>query len=289
MFYQIILALAALVSAASAAYKVDGSAFQNGGLTAAQISQPLFFFAAGSCYPQDGEVDGQQTNGNPTTLCTINALSKGCLHQIPWSGQFNTKGNQVATYFSMDYCSGDNSWRVTYNLYFRHDASHESDWEWVSVIWKQDSHDGTWFTEGIMMEQDGQNAYYSWGNLNTFWDNGDMLSGTIGRGANHPKIYVDKWHHAMFPDPYGGNKDNCATAGRFRFRMNDWYMFDLENGNLASIDRISPSWGYGKATNPHATSAGICTKKTTKGEFGFFMELTKGGAQETIADSHEYL
>ena len=139
-----------------------------------------------------------------------------------------------------------------------------------------------------MMEQDGQNAYYTWGNLNTFWDIGDMLSGTIGRGANHPKIYVDKWHHAMWPDPYGGNKGNCATAGRFRFRMNDWYMFDLENGNLASIDRISPSWAYGKATNPHATSAGICTKKTINGEFGFLSRITEGGGQVPIADSHEY-
>lgn len=257
--------LAGLASTALAASQVDSSAFANGGNQAAQISQPLFFFAAGSCYPQDGEVNGQQTNGHDTTLCTVDKLADNCETQIPWQGSSQAKGPQVTTYFSIDYCSGDNSWRITYNLYYDHDSGHKSDWEWVSVVWNQDSSDHTWFTKSIIMEQDGDHVWYDWGDLDSFWDDSDMLVNGKGKSANHAKIYVEKWHHAMRPDPFDENKSNCANAGQWQYRQNDWYMFDLENGNLASIDRIDPGWDYGKATNPHDTSKGICNTAYTKG------------------------
>ena len=261
MLYSTIIALAALIAQALAAGKVDRRAFTtNGGFEAAQIAQPLFFFASGSCYPQDGEVNGRQTDGNGQDNCIIKNLSKGCQHQIPWSGNFNTKGPQVATYYSIDYCSGDNTWRVTYNLYFRHDQGHKSDWEWVSVIWKQDGGDQTWYTDSIILEQDGNHVHHAWADFGTFWDDNDKLESGTGQLRNHPRIYVDKWHHAMWPGPYGKSRSNCAVLPKFRFRMNDWYMFDLQNGNLASIDRIKPEWNYGKATNPHRTSSGICSQ-----------------------------
>jgi hypothetical protein len=43
------------------------------------------------------------------------------------------------------------------------------------------------------------------------------------RYLDHPKIYSNKYHHAMHIDTNGHNKDNCAVSSNNEFRMNDYY------------------------------------------------------------------
>jgi len=43
----------------------------------------------------------------------------------------------------------------------------------------------------------------------------------------------------MWPSSYTGNKNNCAVLPQYRFRANDFYMFNLQDGNLAPISRIN--------------------------------------------------
>lgn len=81
----------------------------------------MWHFADGSCYPQAAEVNGQQTNGNEAggDLCVLANLPSGCQDPGPWLGA-NTQGTDFPTYFTAKYCSGDNTWRISYNIYFRH-------------------------------------------------------------------------------------------------------------------------------------------------------------------------
>jgi hypothetical protein len=96
-----------------------------------------------------------------------------------------------------------------------------------------------WYTERVILEQHGETPSVSWRDLETFDNNADMFNGGKGQGKNHPRIYVDKFHHSMWPNAYRENKNNCATLPYLSFRANDWYMFDLQNGNLAPISRIN--------------------------------------------------
>jgi len=43
----------------------------------------------------------------------------------------------------------------------------------------------------------------------------------------------------MWPTPNNANKNNCAVIPAQSFRANDWYLFDLQNPNLAPISRIN--------------------------------------------------
>jgi hypothetical protein len=81
----------------------------------------MWHFADGSCYPQAAEVDGVQTNGNEPggDLCVLANIPTGCQDPGPWLGA-NTQGTDFPTYFTAKYCSGDNTWRISYSLYFRH-------------------------------------------------------------------------------------------------------------------------------------------------------------------------
>jgi hypothetical protein len=81
----------------------------------------MWHFADGSCYPQAAEVNGVQTNGNEPggDLCVLANLPSGCQDPGTWNGA-NTQGSDFPTYYTAKYCSGDNTWRISYNLYFRH-------------------------------------------------------------------------------------------------------------------------------------------------------------------------
>jgi hypothetical protein len=54
-------------------------------------------------------------NGSPAALTgagTCNDLGE-------WKG-VRTSGNPFPTYYTVKYYPGDNSWRITYSLYFKH-------------------------------------------------------------------------------------------------------------------------------------------------------------------------
>jgi hypothetical protein len=133
---------------------------------------PVWFFSSGSCYPQAAEINGQQTNGNAGSGCGLPAgtgLDKGCQSPGPWQGPA-TEGTPFPTYWTRSDCS-DGTRRVCFDIYFRHDSGHESDWEWACVVMKKGP-DGLWYRAGILLEQDPNQKYVSWGDLET-WDTWD--------------------------------------------------------------------------------------------------------------------
>jgi hypothetical protein len=140
---------------------------------------------------------------------------------------------------------------------------HRHDWEWVIVVFK--NFGGTYYRDRIIMEQDGGNAEYMWKDpkVQTFMDAGDMWNNDLGgKDRNHPKIYVTKMHHSMWPNVcHGGIKDDCFGT----FRPDDWYMFDFSDAsNLVDIGAgvnnggIDGNWDFGRATNPWWTVGGMC-------------------------------
>ncbi|KIM98963.1 hypothetical protein OIDMADRAFT_146637 [Oidiodendron maius Zn] len=253
------LSLAALAAGANE-YSTDQ--LQNDPLSVAMDAAPMWHFADGSCYPQAAEVNGQQTNGNEAggDLCVLANLPSGCQDPGPWLGA-NTQGTDFPTYFTAKYCSGDNTWRISYNLYFRHDSGHESDWEFMVVVLQQDPGNGNWFRDEVIFEQDGSSPHVNWGNLDTFDDVAN--SGDGQRNLNHAKVYVTKYHHAVWNTQYTGNKDDCLVLNADQFRPNDFYQYSastLVNGSLIPVD-----WDWGQAaSSPMAMygdgSQDVCNK-----------------------------
>lgn len=143
-------------------------------------------------------------------------------------------------------------------LYFDHDQGHKNDWEWVIVVFKNVNH--IYHRHAIIMEQDGKNAEYSWTDkiVQTFMNATDMWDDNLGgKDRNHPKVYVSKMHHSMWPNKCtGGIKDACYGT----YRPDDWYKFNFGNAsNLIDISTepskggIDPKWNFGSATNPWKT------------------------------------
>ncbi|RFU24951.1 Acyl-CoA hydrolase, partial [Scytalidium lignicola] len=223
---------------------------------------PLWFFSDGSCYPQAAETNGQQTNGNGASGCLVNnnGLAQGCQDPGSWNGPA-TRGTSFPTYWTYTDCD-DGTRRVCYDIYFRHDSGHESDWEWVCVVLSKDSND-LWFRNGIILEQDnklpGQTGtpYYPWGDLETF--DGQDPTNTNSNGGNHAMIYSAKFHHTMFPNQYTClGKNNCATDVQQMFRNNDFVWAAADN--LAPGDLIDPSWVWGQASSsPSNLNSSVCS------------------------------
>jgi len=211
----------------------------------------MWHFADGSCYPQAAEVDGVQTNGNEPggDLCVIDNLATGCQNPGPWLGP-NTEGTSFPTYYTLGYCSGDNTWRIAYDIYFRHDSGHESDWEYVIVVFTQDS-GSLWYRDYVIFEQDGNTPTETWGTMDTFNDPNNAPDGV--KNENHAKIYVTKWHHAMWYNNYTNFKDDCLVSEADQFRVNDFYQYSgdsLVNGSVIPV-----SWHWGSATSAPMTMA----------------------------------
>lgn len=96
----------------------------------------MWHFADGACYPQAAEVDGKQTDGNEPggDWCILANLPSGCQDPGPWNGA-NTQGTDFPTYYTAKYCSGDNTWRISYGLYFRHvSGSRLRNTSWSSML-----------------------------------------------------------------------------------------------------------------------------------------------------------
>ncbi|KAL8926570.1 MAG: hypothetical protein Q9208_002897 [Pyrenodesmia sp. 3 TL-2023] len=79
-----------------------------------------------SCYPSVAvHPDGSKPNGNIGSGSWLGALNDGCAEQGAWKGK-NTPGNYMPTYYTINYCEGDGTWRITYYLYFSHVRSSPS-------------------------------------------------------------------------------------------------------------------------------------------------------------------
>lgn len=60
-------------------------------------------------------------------------------------------------------------------------------------------------------------------------------SGDGQRNLNHAKVYVTKYHHAVWNTQYTGNKNDCLVLNADQFRPNDFYQYassTLVNGSL---------------------------------------------------------
>ncbi|KAF2108394.1 thermolysin metallopeptidase [Lophiotrema nucula] len=246
--------IALLAAAATRAQLNDADFTDNNGITAAQAASPLWYLPTGSCLPSAAE-DGQghQTNGVdvPVVLCGVNQnQAGGCPTAPAWTGPntpYNGDGTfeYAPTYYKTGYCPHDQSWRVMYAIYFKHDASHKSDWEWEVTSWKK-SDDGKWYRYGLLMETDGDYGVGYWRDIpNTFNDLGDLFEDG-NKGRDHPKLFIGKRHHSVHYDPESRNKNTCVEPD---FRAND-YQFWSSYNLRRSEDVISKDWDYGKATNP---------------------------------------
>ena len=136
--------------------------------------------------------------------------------------------------------------------------------KWVIVKFK--NYGGTYYREPIIMEQDGENAEYNWKDplVQSFMDANDIWAPNNGADKNHPKFYVSKMHHSMWPNVC--NKDAAKYDCLGTYRADDWYMFDFSTAsNLVdfkgpmSKGGIDSSWNFGSATNPWRTDVcGMC-------------------------------
>lgn len=60
-------------------------------------------------------------------------------------------------------------------------------------------------------------------------------SGDGQRNLNHAKVYVAKYHHAVWHNQYKSNKNNCAVLNIYQYRVNDFYQYSastLAEGSL---------------------------------------------------------
>ncbi|KAH8812652.1 hypothetical protein F5884DRAFT_314506 [Xylogone sp. PMI_703] len=239
---------------------VSENAFtDNGGLAAVEAAAPLWYQATSACLASAAE-DGQghQTDGVdvPVVLCAINEQQDGGCPPAPtWLGAktpyYNVQNEPfptIPTYYFTQKCDSDNTWRVFYGVYFKHDASHKSDWEWAIVLWRNTA-PGEWTRAGLLMETDGDYGWGEWNSIpDTFRGPGDKdEDGNHSR--DHPKLYFSKRHHSVHYDSESRNKDTCIAPD---FRANDfeWYSGD----HLRSSSVIDPNWTYGRATNPRVVN-----------------------------------
>lgn len=61
----------------------------------------------------------------------------------------------------------------------------------------------------------------------------DSADGQVNLG--HAKVYVTKYHHAVWNDQYTSNKDDCLVLDADQFRVNDFYQYSantLVNGTV---------------------------------------------------------
>lgn len=114
-----------------------------------------------------------------------------------------TMGNPFPVYVDGDYCSGDDSWRISYDLYFVHDgigaAGHKHDWQQAVVIWKGDGTDDWWKRDSTVLARHDQTIRYAWNDLITVDAEGTDDQGSMSKGGSkgHPKVFVSLYKHAV--------------------------------------------------------------------------------------------
>lgn len=224
----------------------------------------MFHFAEGSCFPQAAEENGVQTNGNDLggDHFLLSKPADGCPSVPAWQGP-KTPFPAVPTYVTATHCAGDDSWRLTYDLYFRHvkppfrshpiratglthktqDSGHESDWEFVTLVFKPDPNNpGLYYRTCVIHEQDGKKPCDNYGDFSTFDDPANSQADDQHDG-NHVKVYVGKYHHSMHKDINRSNKDDGAVLTRSQFRVDDYAMYSGDNLRDGSVAPKGWAWG----------------------------------------------
>ncbi|KAI9774236.1 MAG: hypothetical protein M1839_001738 [Geoglossum umbratile] len=249
-------AIAAIFAFVSANDSIDGSLFVNDdghgpGHSAAMAAVPMFHFGrphgATPCYPEAAERDGVQADGSDTDLGIWANLGKGCAYAGDWNGAMSP-GNPFPVYYTIKQCS-PSEYRVSYNIYFKHDSGHTRDWEGVIVVWTLGDNN-QWRRDRIMLGQHGRYSTKNWGDIqNTINGDGDH-NDQDQRDRNHAKIYVGAFYHAIFDTRYTGIDIPNPAVPTTEFRSNDWWLLP-DDSLVVPGSRIKPEWAWGKAdTNP---------------------------------------
>ncbi|KAF1999782.1 hypothetical protein P154DRAFT_554604 [Amniculicola lignicola CBS 123094] len=255
-YASVVAVLATLSGVAVANSAIDGALFHDDdgygpGHAAAMSSTPMWHFGRplgqNPCYPEAAETNGRQTDGNSPDS-GINP-SRGCADPGPWTGQ-NSQGNPFPVYYTIKQCSA-NDMRIGYSIYFKHDSGHKSDWENVIVKWsKPDESVNNWTRVEALLGFHGKWKSYGWNDIQNTVDGWADLMTQDKKGANHPKVYVGAWGHAVFHDRYTPLSTWNALAPRKEFRSNDWYWFP-DDGSVQPGTLIKDEWEWGQAdTNP---------------------------------------
>lgn len=239
--------------------RIPGSMFTSDPHGVAMAAVPMWHFGrprgVKPCYPEDAvQADGSQTNGNPAIF--LGDIGKGCADTGDWHGP-NSQGNPFPTYYTISKC--DDSWRVTYYLYFKHDVGHESDWEWVSVVWWQDGDSDQWYRGTLLQSYHKGQKAERWADIQNTINGDDDKMDQGAKERNHPKVYVGAFHHAMFTTRYTGNDNAGATPGE-EFRSNDWFFLPWDT-TVQDDSRLDPNWNFGAAaSSPGKFKGQICNK-----------------------------
>ncbi|CCX06149.1 hypothetical protein FPQ18DRAFT_313583 [Pyronema domesticum] len=255
-----LLGLLSLVSASDPT--IPGSLFSSDPASAAKQSAPFWFFGRSlsrePCYPESAVTSSG--GPNPGTAVSTSP-GAGCPSPGPWTGTYSP-GNSFPTYYMVRYCSGDDSWRISYNLYFSHDGmtpiGHRHDWEWVAAIWKKcDGSSDTWCRNRLVRSFHTTTQNNDWGAIqNTINDKGEIRN--LGdKNKRHPLIYVGAFKHAMFDTRK--TTYNVIGLDEMEFRSNDWWYFAQDN--LVPGTVIDRSWNFGDATSsPPVVWDSICSR-----------------------------
>jgi hypothetical protein len=116
----VFLALGLAANLVTANTPIDNSVFTSDPLTAVQAAAPLWHMDEKTCFPSFAtEPDGSQTPSLENDDCGIlHALNAGCPVQAAQTQQ-EQESTVFPTYWTMQKCSQDNSWRIAYDVFFQ--------------------------------------------------------------------------------------------------------------------------------------------------------------------------
>jgi hypothetical protein len=116
----VFLALGLAANLATANTPIDDSVFTSDPLTAVQAAAPLWHMDEKTCFPSFAtEPDGSQTPSLENDDCGIlHALNAGCPVQAAQTQQ-EQESTAFPTYWTVQKCSKDNSWRIAYDVFFQ--------------------------------------------------------------------------------------------------------------------------------------------------------------------------
>lgn len=240
----------------------------------------MWHMASGSCLPSAAEDGlGNQIDGIDVPFPTCfgsSGLSNGCADSrykganTPYTDVQGEPFRNIPTYYKVTiytkklcilqsdtwsqvkYCNADDSWRISYHVYFKKDVGHKSDFEWAIIKFVKDPNaNDAWTRHGIFMEGHGDYTLAQWESISNTFDSLDDIFSDGKQGANYPKLYFGKWSHSVHFDTESDGKDTCLGP---EFRANDFQFWSLYNLRHESV--IDESWNYGQATNPR--SVDVC-------------------------------
>jgi len=262
------IALGMYASLVAANTPIDNSVFTSDPLTAVKAAAPLWHFDEKTCFPTAAtQADGSQTPNITNDDCAIlDSLDAGCPVQAPQTQQ-EQLSTSFPTYYTIRQCSGDNSWRIVYDVFFQKDTGHPYDWEWAAVKFVQNEQ-GQYIRDGIWLEQDGNHPYTNWTSIpNTFDGDADKFEYN-NQNRDHPKAFFGKWKHnvaLVFNDDFA---NDClgAIVNKEDYHSDDYQFYAADS---LLIDATVPaSYTYGNAdSTPESFEAGgnydICGDKFT--------------------------